>query len=199
LWLYWDYDINIDGSKDFFRGKDYHYFLARLSDSEGDVYVSAHTVLRGDKHPATALQVVEEKPMETGKVKVEIDAETMANDINKKGTVRIYGIHFDTDKAVIQEKSESTLDEIAKLLEQNPGLNLCVVGHTDATGSMEHNMDLSKRRAEAVTRFLTSEKGISADRLTSYGVGPLAPVASNEDEDGRSQNRRVELVKIAKQ
>src|SRR6056297_1160203 len=75
LWLYWDYDINIDGTKDFFRGKDYHYFLARLSDSEGDVYVSVHTVLRGDKHPATALQVVEEKPMEKGKVKVDINAD----------------------------------------------------------------------------------------------------------------------------
>ncbi|MCF8338247.1 MAG: OmpA family protein, partial [Bacteroidales bacterium] len=195
-WLYWDYDKNIDGTKDFFHGKDYHYFLARLSDAEGDVYVSAHTVRRGDKHPATALQVVEEKPMETGKVKVEIDAETMANDIDKKGSVRIYGIHFDTDKATIKEKSESTLAEIATLLEQKPDLKLHVVGHTDATGSMEHNMELSKQRAEATVEYLTSEHGISEDRLTPYGVGPLAPVSGNENEDGRARNRRVELVKV---
>ena len=194
-WLYCDYDINIDGNQEFFRGKDYHYFLAKLSNPEGDVYVSAHTVLRGDKHPATALQIVEEKPMETGKVKVNIDAEAMANDIDEKGSVRIYGVHFDTDKATIKEKSESTLDEIAKLMKQNSGINLHVVGHTDATGSMEHNMELSKKRAQAVVEFLTSEKGVSADRLTSYGVGPLAPVASNEEKDGRARNRRVELVK----
>jgi outer membrane protein OmpA-like peptidoglycan-associated protein len=138
---------------------------------------------------------VEEKPMETGKVKVNIDAEAMANDIDEKGSVRIYGVHFDTDKATIKEKSESTLDEIAKLMKQNSGINLHVVGHTDATGSMEHNMELSKKRAQAVVEFLTSEKGVSADRLTSYGVGPLAPVASNEEKDGRARNRRVELVK----
>ncbi len=196
LWLYWDYEMNIDGTKDFFRGKDYHYFLARLSDSEGDVYVSVHTMRRGDKFPATALQVVEEKPMETGKVKVEIDAETMANDIDEKGTVRIYGIHFDTDKATIKEKSESTLAEIASLMELNPELNLGVIGHTDATGSEEHNMDLSKRRAEAVVEFLTSEQNISGNRLKPRGLGPWAPVASNDDEEGRAQNRRVELVKI---
>ena len=196
LWLYWDYDINIDGNQEFFNGKDYHYFLARLSDSEGDVYVSAHTVLRGDKHPATALQVVEEKPMETGKVKVDIDAEAMANDLDEKGSVRIYGIYFDTDKATIKEDSESVLAEIASLLEEDPELNLGVVGHTDATGSEEHNMDLSKRRAEAVVEYLTSEHSISADRLTPRGLGPWAPVASNEDKDARARNRRVELVKI---
>lgn len=195
-WLYWDYDTNIDGKQEFFGGKSYHYFLARLSDPEGDVYVSAHTVLRRDKHPATALQVVEEKPMETGKVKVEINAEAMANDIDKKGTVRIYGIHFDTDKATIREKSESVLAEIAKLLEQNPELKLGVVGHTDATGGMEHNMDLSVKRAEAVVEALVKNHEISGERLSAYGVGPLAPVASNNDEDGRARNRRVELVKM---
>ncbi|MFO7873174.1 MAG: OmpA family protein [Bacteroidales bacterium] len=191
-----NYDINIDGTKDFFHGKDYYYFLAKLSDSEGDVYVSAHTVLMRYNHPATALQIVEEKPMETGKVKVNIDAETMANDIDDKGSVRIYGIHFDTDKATIKEKSESTLTEIATLLEQKPDLKLHVVGHTDATGGLEHNMELSKQRAEAAVEYLTSEHGVSEDRLTPYGVGPLAPVAGNDDEDGRARNRRVELVKV---
>ncbi|MBS3819396.1 DUF4892 domain-containing protein [bacterium] len=197
-WLYWDYDINIGGTKDLFHGKDYHYFLARLSDPEGDVYVSAHTVLRGDKHPATALQVVEEKPMETDKVQVEIDAETMANDIDEKGSVRIYGIYFDTDKATIKKKSETALAEIAKLLKQNPELKLGVVGHTDATGDVEYNMDLSQQRAESVVKFLTSEHGIAEDRLTPRGLGPWAPVASNEDEDGRARNRRVELIKLPK-
>lgn len=196
-------DFSGDHSKNVFVGKDQSYFLARLPQDEGNMYVSAHTLLSEwadeENQPVTLLQILEEKPMETGKVKVNIDAQAMAEDIEEKGSVRIYGIHFDTDKATIKEKSESTLDEIAKFLKQNPGLILRVVGHTDATGSMEHNMGLSKRRAEAVVKFLTSEKGISADRLTPHGVGPLAPVASNKEKDGRARNRRVELVKIIEQ
>ena len=198
--IYTDYGpgrLGISGKSPYY-GKDNSYFLAKKPEEDGDIYVSAHTLLSEtfDDRPATALQVLEEKPMTTGKVRVDIGAQAMAEDIDKKGSVRIYGIHFDTDKATIKEKSESTLDEIASLLEQNAGLNLYVVGHTDATGSLEHNMDLSKKRAKAVVGFLTSEKGVSADRLSSYGVGPLAPVASNKEKDGRARNRRVELVKI---
>ncbi len=184
--------------------KDERYFLAKLPDPEGAVYVSAYTALHslpeGKEqlvgHPVTLIQILEEKPMETGKVKVNVDAEAMAEDIEEKGSVRVYGIHFDTDKAKIKEKSESTLAEIAALLEQYPDLSLGVVGHTDAIGSIEYNMELSQKRAEAVVGFLSSEHGISENRLTPYGVGPLAPVASNEDENGRAQNRRVELVKL---
>ena len=197
--IYTDYSpgrLGITGKSPYY-GEDNSYFLAKKPQEDGDIYVSAHTLLSEifDDRPATALQILEEKPMTTGKVKVNIDAQAMANDIDEKGSVRIYGVHFDTDKAKIKEKSETTLDEIAKFMKQNPGLNLRVVGHTDATGSMEHNMDLSKKRARAVVEFLTSQKGVSADRLTSYGVGPLAPVASNEEKDGRALNRRVELVK----
>ncbi|MGM0613352.1 MAG: OmpA family protein [Bacteroidota bacterium] len=200
--IYTDFDM-IGGRKNdnvFLSGEDASYFLAKLPQENGDVYVSSHTLISEhadfDKQVVTALQILEEKPMETGKVKVEIDAETMANDIDDKGSVRIYGIHFDTDKATIKEKSESTLTEIATLLEQKPDLKLHVVGHTDATGGLEHNMELSKQRAEAAVEYLTSEHGVSEDRLTPYGVGPLAPVAGNDDEDGRARNRRVELVKV---
>lgn len=179
-------------------GKDARYLFAKLDDPEGDIRVSVHTALGGGPTPYTLLQVVEEKPMDTGKVQVDIDAEAMAEDIDKKGSVRVYGIHFDTDKATIKKKSESTLAEIATLLEQKPKLRLGIVGHTDAVGNMEYNMDLSRKRAQAVVNFLSSEHGISENRLTSHGVGPLAPVASNEDEAGRARNRRVELVKIPK-
>ena len=120
----------------------------------------------------------------------------MASDIDETGSVRIYGIHFDTDQATIQEKSESALAEIATLLAQNTDLNLGVVGHTDAVGNIEYNMDLSRQRAESVVDFLVSEHGIAKDRLTPHGVGPLAPVASNADENGRARNRRVELINL---
>ncbi|MCF8339291.1 MAG: OmpA family protein [Bacteroidales bacterium] len=180
-----------------FYDQDAYYILARMPGEEGHIYASI--AISGHKNRDCTdifLRVLEEKPMPTGKVKVNIDAETMAEDIDEKGSVSIYGIHFDTDKATIKEKSESTLAEIASLLEEKPELNLGVVGHTDATGNEEHNMGLSKRRADAVVEFLTSEYSISKDRLKPRGVGPWAPVASNEDEDGRARNRRVELVKI---
>jgi outer membrane protein OmpA-like peptidoglycan-associated protein len=196
-------DYSGDHSKNVFVGKDQSYFLARLPQDNGNMYVSAHTLLSEwadeDNQPVTLLQILEEKPMENGKVNVEINAQAMAEDIDEKGSVRIYGIHFDTDKATIKENSESTLAEIASLLEQKQKLKLGVVGHTDATGGMEHNMDLSVQRAEAVVEALVKSHGISGERLTPYGVGPLAPVANNEDEDGRARNRRVELIKMPKQ
>jgi len=179
-------------------GRDQSYFLARLPGDGGDVYVSAHTVLsdRVDGQPVTALQVMEEQPLVTGKVEVDISAAAMAENLEETGSVRIYGIHFDTDEASIQEGSASTLQEIALLLEEHPDLELGVAGHTDATGSVDYNMDLSMRRAEAVIEYLANEHGIDPGRLTPHGLGPWAPVAGNHDEDGRARNRRVELIRL---
>ena len=86
------------------------------------------------------------------------------------------------------------MDEIAKLLKTDAALKLRVVGHTDNQGGLDSNIALSKRRAEAVNAALVSQHGIAAGRLSAYGVGDLAPVASNTDEAGRAKNRRVELV-----
>ena len=83
------------------------------------------------------------------------------------------------------------MDEIAKLLKTDAALKLRVVGHTDNQGGLHSNIALSKRRPEAVTAALLSQHGITAGRLSAYGVGDLAPVASNTDEAGRAKNRRV--------
>ena len=84
---------------------------------------------------------------------------------------------------------------MAKLLGADPSLKLWVVGHTDSVGAIEGNMKLAQARAEAVVTALTTTHGISAARLKGYGVGPLAPVASNDSDDGRAKDRRVDLVK----
>ncbi len=73
------------------------------------------------------------------------------------------------------------------------GFNLAIEGHTDSTGSAEHNQDLSERRAESVRRYLTGE-GISLDRTTVTGLGQDHPVSSNDTASGRLQNRRVEII-----
>ncbi len=84
---------------------------------------------------------------------------------------------------------------MAKLLANDPSLKLFVVGHTDAVGQVDANLQLSQARAEAVVKALVAGHGVAAARLRSYGVGPLSPVSSNATEEGRAKNRRVELVK----
>jgi OOP family OmpA-OmpF porin len=85
-------------------------------------------------------------------------------------------------------------DEIAKLLQEKPELKLKIVGRTDNKGTPEYNLDLSSRRAANVVVALTGSYGIAADRLTSGGAGLTQPIASNDTEEGRAKNRRVELV-----
>ena len=144
--------------------------------------------------PRSVISVVESKAMETDKI-VFVDASAMQASINSSGRVALYGILFDTDKAEIKPESKATLEEIAKFLRANPKLNLVVAGHTDAQGAFDYNVTLSKRRAAAVVAALVGQHGIAASRLTAFGAGMAAPVASNDDEAGRSKNRRVELVK----
>ena len=123
-----------------------------------------------------------------------VDAAEMRRSIAETGRVALYGIYFDTDSAVVKPESEPTLSEIAALLASQPDVKLIVVGHTDDQGSYEHNLDLSRRRAEAVRAQLVEAHGVGAPRLRSAGVGYLAPAASNDDATGRQLNRRVELV-----
>lgn len=124
-----------------------------------------------------------------------IDAEKMHASLDESGKVALYGIYFETDSAEILAESRETMEQIARLLTNDPQLQIIVVGHTDNQGSWDYNMDLSKRRAASVANSLTSDYGISANRLRSAGVGFLAPAASNSSEEGRQLNRRVELVK----
>lgn len=139
-----------------------------------------------------ALVVVEKAAM---KQEVVANAEVFASGLRATGHVAVYGIYFDTNKSDVKPESKAALAEIAKLLKKDPGLKLYVVGHTDSTGLLDANMKLSQARGESVVRSLVAEHGIAAARLKGLGVGPAAPVASNDTEDGKAKNRRVELVK----
>jgi len=137
------------------------------------------------------LTIVEKEAMAQ---EVTADAKSLMSDIQAKGCASVYGIYFDFDKADIKPTSEPAIKEIAKLLQDNKGLKLYVVGHTDNVGNIDYNMKLSKARADAVVKELTTKYKVSAQRLKAYGVGSLAPVASNKTDEGRAKNRRVELV-----
>jgi outer membrane protein OmpA-like peptidoglycan-associated protein len=126
---------------------------------------------------------------------VTADAAAMGNDIRNSGHASVYGIYFDTGKSTIKPESAQAIEEIAKLLKADPGLKIFVVGHTDNAGGIESNITLSQARGEAVLQSLVREHGIAAARLRSYGCGQFAPMASNDSEEGRAKNRRVELVK----
>jgi len=129
------------------------------------------------------------------KQEVVADAAALDSGLAKNGHMVVNGILFDTAKADLKPESKTALEQIAKMLKQDPKMKVYVVGHTDNVGGLASNMDLSKRRSTAVVQALMSQYGVAAERLAPYGNGPYAPVASNDTEDGRSLNRRAELVK----
>lgn len=137
------------------------------------------------------LTVVEKKEMAQDVI---ADAKSFLSDLKSSGHTSVYGIYFDTDKAEVKPESEKAISEIAKLLKENPDLKVYIVGHTDNTGTLEHNLKLSKDRADNVLKVLVERYGIPKSRLNSQGLGPLSPISSNRTEEGRAKNRRVEIV-----
>jgi len=123
------------------------------------------------------------------------NAAALSTGISANGHIVVTGILFDTAKADVKPESKPALDEVAKMLKENASMKVYVVGHTDNVGALAGNVDLSKRRAAAVVQELTTKYGIATARLAPYGDGPYAPIGSNDSEDGRALNRRVELVK----
>lgn len=104
---------------------------------------------------------------------------------------------FDVDSAILDPSARTTLDEMSSVLLEFPKTAVVIQGHTDSTGSEEHNQELSERRARAVFNYLVGQ-GVDADRMTAVGHGESFPVASDDTEAGRQQNRRVDLLLKAK-
>ncbi len=165
-------------------------FYLSAKDKTGNVIISV-CVMPGWGGPVILLGIVEKKGMETGL----ITAKDIYEKLKTEGHIAIYGIYFDFDKADIKPESEPTLKEIARFLRENPEIKVYIVGHTDNVGKLDYNMELSRKRAENVVKELVNKYGISKERLKAFGVGPLAPISSNDTEEGRAKNRRVEIVK----
>lgn len=168
------------------------YIAAHLKKPGGEIYV----VVGGAQYKADEklfmVDVLERTVMEDDLIST--NATEMLNGIKANGKIALYGIFFDFDKADIKTESKPALEEISKLLKENPKMNLYVVGHTDMQGTFVYNMGLSERRGKAIVNELVKNYGIAASRLTGAGVGPLAPVSTNKTDAGRKLNRRVELV-----
>jgi OOP family OmpA-OmpF porin len=170
-------------------GFTYRYYAGRKAEGGRETYATVVVSKSNDEVYAQLVVAV------VGAIEQKmVDAGAMAKGLGEKGHIALYGIYFDTDKAAIKPESRPTLDEIAKLLRAQPQLNVFIVGHTDNQGTFDHNVDLSRRRAEAVAAELAKSYKIATARLRTAGVGFLAPVGSNATNDGRALNRRVELV-----
>jgi len=187
------YDGGGDRYEPGWGARSLRYLSAKLARPEGDVYAALSVVNPYGSAVTGYLYVVEVKPMETGLVTV--NAAALQGGLARAGHVEVPGIFFDFNKSDVKPESKPALDEVAKMLKANASMKVWVVGHTDSVGTIDANMKLSETRAAAVAKALVANYGISAARLKGYGVGPLSPVASNDSEEGRAKNRRVELVK----
>lgn len=103
------------------------------------------------------------------------------------------GILFDFDRADVRPDAQAELTKLGRILNKYDDTNIMIEGHTDAVGADEYNMDLSVRRASSVGTYLAAQN-VARDRLSAVGFGELRPIASNDTDDGRQQNRRVEVA-----
>lgn len=124
-----------------------------------------------------------------------VDANALFAGLQADGRVAVYGVNFETGRAVIGADSETILAQVERLLADHPALRLKIEGHTDRVGASAANLALSRQRAASVKTWLTG-RGIADGRLTAEGYGDARPVAANDTEEGRAKNRRVELVRI---
>jgi OmpA-OmpF porin, OOP family len=180
------------------NGTVQHVFVAVGSHTEtsSNVTLADKKTLLKDLGPLRSfifVAMVEEKGPETGMVSV-FDARMVESKLQTEGRIALYALYFDTGKAELKAESKPQLDAVAQMLKANPQANVFIVGHTDMVGTLEGNLDLSRRRAQAVTAALAANYGIAASRLQAQGVGPLSPLASNAAESSRKGNRRVEIV-----
>lgn len=209
--LYEVFKDNGERNKDISRLEFFENFKAAAREQGGEVRfedpkgVLVFTVPRDDggitwcqvdttTMGQTYLTIVDEQPFEKS---LTFGPAEMKTALDKDGRIILYDILFDHDKASLQQSSDKQLQHIVTLMLENPELRMEVQGHTDSQGSDEYNLDLSQRRAETVVAYLNLF-GIAGDRLSAKGYGESSPVDTNETEEGRAKNRRVELVSMNK-
>jgi outer membrane protein OmpA-like peptidoglycan-associated protein len=155
-----------------------------------EVYIQLHTAANSVDSKSYRIEIVEVAAMNQD------IAVNLQDAIDRDGKAAIYGILFDVGKSDIKPESAEALKQITDYLNANPAIKVIVVGHTDNTGDYSNNKTLSKSRAESIKNYLINTNKISSSRLVTEGVGQSCPVSTNNTEDGRKLNRRVEIVKL---
>ncbi len=168
---------------------NHSFIVARGKESDKEIYAIVYTVV-DNNYTLITLDVVEIEVVETGLVSVD----DISGDLTNKGHIAIYDIHFEVGKSTIMPESQESLKIIADYLNANKDKKYFIVGHTDNTGDFASNMTLSEERAKSVMSELITKYNVGDSQLKSYGVSSLSPVSSNNTEEGRAKNRRVEIV-----
>ncbi len=160
--------------------------VARLDDKGRSVWIKVYS-----QETEIDVTAIEEKPFEVSVRPPDSGALKAA--LDKNGHVALY-VHFDFNKATLKPDAAPVIAEVVKLMKANPALRLEIDGYTDNVGARDYNVKLSGSRAAAVAAAVIGQ-GVDAGRLATAGLGPDKPVASNDTDEGRAKNRRVELVK----
>ncbi|WP_425073839.1 OmpA family protein [Sagittula sp. S175] len=174
---------------------DYHFISARSPD--GAVSVLASRGARdGYVQIVRAGNGVKAAVKTTAAVVMPAEARGLAEALEAEGHVVLPDVIFASGSAALGGGAVGSLDTLAQYLKANPNRRVMIVGHTDATGSLQANRAVSLKRAEAAVAYLT-DKGVAATQLQAEGAGYMAPVATNLTEQGREANRRVEAVLLS--
>jgi outer membrane protein OmpA-like peptidoglycan-associated protein len=171
---------------------------AEKKDKGMDTWVTVLTQKINDDAEGRGVILYDINVIEIGEMEqvLEIDESGMKKALDTTGKVVLHGINFDTGKATVKDDSYPLLDEVGKLLNDDKNLKLSIEGHTDNVGDKASNQKLSEARAAAVKDYLVKNAKVDAVRLTTKGFGDTKPIADNSTNEGKAQNRRVELVKV---
>ncbi len=173
-------------------GGDIRYLLATMERPEGKVTLALAVARHIDRQPGLFVEMVQEGP-DAGAAPV-TSATRIAAALRIQGRIALYSIHFLTDRATMKADSRPVLAQVSSVLHADPAMRLIIVGHSDDAGGIMHGTELSTARAQTVMQALIRNWKVPVEQVTSVGVGPVSPIASNASEAGRALNRRIELV-----
>ncbi len=183
--------ISANGIKEYLTKNNGSFDLTNVP--IGIITVSANKEMFSQTNVSFELKQNESKEIEIILKKKTLESENyLRKELNTKGFVNLYGIHFDSGKAIPKSESLETLEELANFLNKNASVNIEIVGHTDSDGDKNSNKDLSERRARSVISWL-KDNGVNIDHIKAKGLGESSPISSNTTESGKALNRRVEI------
>jgi len=175
-------------------GAEFGILTAEISGKDGKKTFVMITVGvdNPNKKRTILMSFIEPEKLDTDKIAIG-SPDDIKKGIDTSGKIELHGIYFDHNQSVIKPESKNTLNVIAQYLSANKARKFFVVGHTDNSGNLKHNITLSQQRADAVIKALVN-LGINRQQLTAKGIGPLSPNSPNKTDEGKALNRRVELV-----
>ena len=168
------------------------YIVSKITNSDKVYYVEIGMTPTYDGKPVkVCVEVIEQEALQSGLIA--INADLIKDKLEREGKLILEGILFDTGKATLKQSSFKVIEKVGDYLNHNPKAKIYIVGHTDDIGNFGENTLLAEGRAIKVAEAL-KQFGNFESRVTPIGVGPVSPVATNETEEGRVKNRRVEIV-----